>query len=69
MRSSTHRNWSTSRSLSATEIIKKAFSMSAVKATRKDQNLIRMSKIFWLNFGPVCKQSFREGPSDLAEAS
>ena len=68
MRSSTHRNQSTSWSPSATENIKKAFSMSAVRATRKDQNRIRMSEIFWLNFGPVCKQSFREGSSDLAHS-
>jgi hypothetical protein len=43
--SSTQRNWSTSRSCSATEILKKAFSISTVRATFKEQNLTMISKI------------------------
>ena len=63
----THKNWRASRSSSAIEIIKNAFSISAVSAIGYDRNLKRISIIFWLNFGPAYRQSLSDGPPDLAE--
>ena len=56
---STHRNRNTSRSFSFTVIIRNAFSMSAVSAIRYARNLIKMSRILWLYFGPTSNRSMR----------
>ena len=65
----TSSNHKMSLSFSLIDTIKKAFSMSAVKAILCILNLGRMSKIFWSNFSPVSKQSLSEGPVDFVEAS
>ena len=67
--SSTQRNLRTSWSLFATDTIKKAFSISAVRVTRWVLNLSSMSKNCWSNFGLVYRHSLSNGPSDFADAS
>ena len=46
-----------------------AFSMSPVSATLLVLNLKMMSSMFCVSVGPVCRQSFSDGPLDLADAS
>ena len=49
----THRNRKTSLSACETDIIRKAFSMSAANAFLYDWNRISMSMMFWPDFGPT----------------
>ena len=53
----THRKRRTSWSPSSTAIMRKAFSMSAVSAIWYERNLIKMFRIFWLNFGSMSRQA------------
>lgn len=56
-----------SQSSSDMEVIRKAFWMSAMRATLCVQNLCKMSIICWSNLGLVDGQLLREGSSDLAD--
>ena len=67
--SSIQRNLRTSLSQAMTEIMRNAFSRSAVKAILYDLNVKSRSSSNWLNVGPFWRQSFNQGPLDLAEAS
>ena len=49
----THKNHKTFLSVFETDIIKKAFSMSAASTTLRDQNRIKMSKIFWADMETI----------------
>ena len=67
--SSFHKNHKMSRSFCIMAIMKNAFSMSAATAILSMRNLSKMSRICWSNLGPACKQSLRDGPFALEEAS
>ena len=65
------RNRNTSLSFECMPIIKKAFSISAVSATRFQRNLTRMLNNLGIKLGPVIKQSLSENEfaADLADPS
>lgn len=69
--SSHHKNLRQSLYLSATSILRNAFSISPTNATLFSLNLTKTSKSKGFNDGPTCRQSLREVPPfpSFAEAS